>query len=77
MHRFKRQRPRIELDSDQPLTPTSIHTENARNHGISIAIETTGESLQASKTAPTPSLSEIIEHKTRENGRLRHELAYL
>ena len=77
MYRFKRQRPRFRQDSDQPPTPTSIDIEIARNHGTTVAIEATDESLQASKIAPTPSLSEIIEHKTRENGRLRYELAYL
>ncbi len=30
--------------------------------------------MQASKTAYTPSLSEIINQRTRENGRLRQEL---
>ena len=78
MHKFKRQRPRIKLvDSDQPPTPTPIDAEIARNHGTSVAIEATNESLQASKTAPTPSLSEIIDHRTRENGRLRQQLAHL
>lgn len=77
MHRFKRQRPRFRLDSDQPPTPTSIDVEIARNQGTTVAIEATDESLQASKIVPTPSLSKIIEYKTRENSRLRYKLAYL
>ncbi|KAH7418762.1 hypothetical protein BKA64DRAFT_763401 [Cadophora sp. MPI-SDFR-AT-0126] len=77
MHKFKRSRPRITLlESDQPPTPTPIDTKIAHNNGTSVAIEATKESLQASKTVPTPSLSEIIDQRTRENGRLRHELAY-
>lgn len=77
MHKFKRSKPRITLlESDQPPTPTPIDAKIAHNNGTSVAIEATNESLQASKTVPTPSLSEIIEQRTRENGRLRHELAY-
>jgi hypothetical protein len=77
MHKFKRSRPRItRLESDQPPTPTSIDAKIAHNNGTSVAIEATNKSLQASKIVPTPSLSEIIEQRTRENGRLRHELAY-
>jgi hypothetical protein len=77
MHKFKRSRPRITLvESDQPPTPTSIDAKIAHNNGTSVAIEATNENLQAANTVPTPSLSEIIEQRTRENGRLRHELAY-
>ncbi|KAH9204860.1 hypothetical protein DL95DRAFT_318631 [Leptodontidium sp. 2 PMI_412] len=61
--------------ADRPPTPTPVDVEIARNKGTSVAIEATNESLQASKTAQTPSLSEMIEQKTRENGRLRQELA--
>jgi hypothetical protein len=77
MHKFKKSRPRIALlESDQPPTPTSIDAKIAHNNGTSVANEATSESLQASKMVPTPSLSEIIDQRTRENGRLRHELAY-
>ncbi|KAH8683380.1 hypothetical protein BGZ60DRAFT_368887, partial [Tricladium varicosporioides] len=62
--------------SDYPPTPTSIDTKIALNNKTSVAIEATNESLQASKTIPTPSLSEIIDQRTKENSRLRHELAY-
>jgi hypothetical protein len=60
--------------SDGPPTPTPINFEIARNNGTTVAIEATNERLQASKIAPTPSLSEIIEQQTRENGRLKEEL---
>lgn len=81
MKRFKG-RPKIrlllpELGSDLPPGPTPIDIEIARNRGTTIAIEATNESLQASKNDPTPSLSEMIEQTTRENGRLREELAHL
>jgi len=73
MHKFKRQRLCIKLvDSVQPPTLTSIDAKIPHNHGTSIAIEATNKSLQASKTALTPSLSKIIEHRTRENGQLKH-----
>jgi hypothetical protein len=62
--------------SDQPPAPTPIDAEIARNNGTSVAIEATSENMQASKTAYTPSLSEIIDQRTRENGRLRQELEH-
>jgi hypothetical protein len=77
MHKFKKSRPRIKLlESDQPPTPTSIDAKIAQNNGSSVAIEATSESIQSSKIVPTPSLSEIIDQRTRENGRLRYEVAY-
>lgn len=77
MHRMKRPKIRLllpESGSDRPPSPTAIDNEILRHKGTSVAIEATKESLQASKTFTTPSLSEIIEEKTRENGRLREEL---
>ena len=41
---------------------------------MSVAIKATSENIQVSKTAYTPSLSEIIDQRTRENGQLRQEL---
>lgn len=77
MHKLKRSRPRITLlGSDQPPMPTPIDARIAQNNGTSVAIEATDENLQASKTVLTPSLSEMIDQRTRENGRLRRELAY-
>ena len=61
--------------SDQLLIPTPINANIARNNRTSVVIKATNKSLQASKTALTPSLSQIIEHKTRENNRL-NELVY-
>ncbi|KAE8440513.1 hypothetical protein EG329_007410 [Mollisiaceae sp. DMI_Dod_QoI] len=74
MHKIRRLKPRLMLPvSDRPSGPTPIDAETARNKGTSVAIEATSESLQASKTAQTPSLPEMIEQRTRENGRLRQE----
>ena len=78
----KSRRPKIRLqlpgtENDAPPKPTPIDVEIARHNGTSVAIEATTESLQASKNDPTPSLKEIIKHKTSENGRLREELARL
>jgi hypothetical protein len=62
MHKFKRSRPRIRLlESDQPLTLTSIDAKIAYNNGTSIAIKAINESLQAFKFVLTLNLSEIIE----------------
>ena len=80
MNKFRKPKIRLmlpESESDKPPKPTAIDIEIARNKGTSVAIEATNESLQASKSDPTPSLSEMIEQKTRENGRLTEELAHL
>jgi hypothetical protein len=77
MHKFRKLKPRLMIPvSDQPPAPTPIDAEIARNNGTSVAIEATSENMQASKTAYTPSLSEIIDQRTRENGRLRQELEH-
>ena len=59
-----------------PPSLTAVDAEIARNQGSSVAIEATQENLQAVKKMPTPSLSQIIEQRTWENGQLRQELAY-
>ncbi|KAI9855643.1 MAG: hypothetical protein M1813_009689 [Trichoglossum hirsutum] len=59
-----------------PPAPAAVDVKIAHNEGSSVAIEATKERLQASKNIPTPSLSQIIEQKTWENGQLRQELAY-
>jgi len=74
MLRFKKSKPRLTLQIDGPPTPTPLGFENARNKETTVKIEATNERIQASKTAPTPSLSEIIEQQTRINSRLRQEL---
>jgi hypothetical protein len=62
--------------SDGPPAPTNVDIEIARNNGESVATEATQECLQASKSIPTLSLTQTIEQRIRENGRLRQELAY-
>jgi hypothetical protein len=74
MHRFKKSKQHLTLQIDGPPTPTPLDFENARNKETTAKIEATNERLQASKTAPTPSLSESIEQQTRVNGRLRQQL---
>jgi hypothetical protein len=60
----------LKFKSDKPLSPTLIDDKIANNKGKTIAIEAINESLQASKNITTPSLLEIIKHKTKESGRL-------
>ncbi|KAI0117241.1 hypothetical protein F4813DRAFT_160609 [Daldinia decipiens] len=62
---------------DRPRPPRPLDETIAKANGSSVALDATRENLEAGKTAPTPSLKEIIEIRTRENGRLREELAYL
>ncbi|KAI9658225.1 MAG: hypothetical protein M1821_002357 [Bathelium mastoideum] len=62
--------------SDGPPIPNEVDIEIARHNGSSLAVDATRERLQAAKFSPTPSLSQIIEELTRENGRLRRELAF-
>lgn len=62
---------------DRPAAPRPIDKAIAQVHGSSVALDATRDNLNASKLLPTPSLKELIEEKTRENGRLREELAYL
>jgi hypothetical protein len=77
MHKFKKSRPRIKLlESDQLPTLTSINAKITQNNRTLVAIKATSESIQSSKIVPTPSLSEIINQRTRENGRLRYKVAY-
>lgn len=59
-----------------PALPRPIDQAIAQAQGSSVALDATAERLQAAKYHPTPSLSEIIEARTRENSRLRAELAY-
>jgi len=75
---LKHKRTNIRLLPNPNLSPslTAVDAEIARNQGSSVAIEATQENLQAAKKMPTPSLSQIIEQRTWENGQLRQELAY-
>ncbi|OCL07948.1 hypothetical protein AOQ84DRAFT_354726 [Glonium stellatum] len=75
-----RHKPKIRLlhpTSDGTPPPTAVNAEIARDDGSSVAIEATEERLKASKNMSTPSLSQMLEHKTRENGQLRLELRRL
>jgi hypothetical protein len=76
MLRHKRPKIRLIPNSDTPPLPTALDEEIARNQGSSVAIEATQERLQQAKKMPTPSLAQIIEQRTWENGQLRQELAY-
>ncbi|KAH6884979.1 hypothetical protein B0T10DRAFT_462671 [Thelonectria olida] len=62
---------------DSPMLPRRVDRAIAKAHGQTVALEATREELEAGKSPTTPSLKEIIDSKTRENGRLREELAYL
>ncbi|KAK4031669.1 hypothetical protein C8A01DRAFT_21157, partial [Parachaetomium inaequale] len=61
---------------DRPPTPSSIDIAIGRRNGLTIALDITQNTLQESKTRPTPSLKEMIETLSKENGRLREELVY-
>lgn len=63
--------------SNYPALPRQIDQSIARIKGSTVALEATPKQLAATKACPTPSLKEIIEIRTKENGRLRAELAYL
>jgi len=56
--------------------PKPIDVEIDRNHGSTVALETTRARLQESKRLPIPTPSQRIEQLTRENGHLRHEVAF-
>ncbi|KAI1416928.1 hypothetical protein F5Y13DRAFT_153344 [Hypoxylon sp. FL1857] len=62
---------------NHPATLRPIDKAIAKAHGSSVALDATRENLEAGKAMTTPSLKEIIEIRTSENGRLREELAYL
>src|SRR4051812_20491426 len=78
---FRRKRSKSSLLSptarDAPPVPTAVDVEIANHQGSTVAIEATQERMQAAKKMPTPNLSQMIEQRTCENGRLRHELAFM
>jgi len=61
---------------DKPPAPRPIDLTIQKHQGSTIALDLMPNSVQASKDEPTPSLKEMIETMSRENGRLREELAY-
>jgi hypothetical protein len=77
MFRHKRPKPPpLPTHSDIPPAPTAVDVEIANHQGSTVAINATQERMQAAKKMPTPSLSQMIEQRTWENGQLRQELAY-
>ncbi|KAI0165310.1 hypothetical protein GGR52DRAFT_575396 [Hypoxylon sp. FL1284] len=63
---------------DHPALPRPLHEAIAKAHGSSVVLDATRKNLDAGKTLPTPSLKEMIEIKTRENGEnLQEEAQYL
>ena len=60
----------------RPPPPTAVDMAISLKNGITIATEALPSNLQQAKSQPTPSMSQIIEQRTRENGRLRAEVAY-
>lgn len=63
--------------TDSPAPPRPIDWAIKEARGSTIALDATREKLELGKHAATPTLKEIIENKTRENGRLRAQAAYL
>lgn len=59
-----------------PPAPAAIDIEIANHSGSTVAIEATPERVQAAKKMPTPSLSQMIEQLTWQNGQLRSEIDY-
>jgi hypothetical protein len=77
MFRHKRPKPPpLPTLSDIPPEPTAVDVEIANHQDSTVAIDATQERMQAAKKMPTPSLSQMIEQRTWENGQLRQELAY-
>lgn len=59
-----------------PPTPAAIDIEIANHNGSTVAIEATPDRLQAAKKMPTPSLLQMVEQLTWQNGQLRSEIDY-
>ena len=77
MLRHKREQLKVAQNQDGPPEPTPLDIEIARNNGTTVALEATQKRLQASKRNPPPSLLQMVEQRTRENGQLRQQIAYL
>jgi hypothetical protein len=60
---------------DKPPAPRSIDLAIHRHQGSTVALDLMPKTLQTSKAQPTPSLKKMIEILSKENGRLREELA--
>lgn len=70
------QGPRQQNVNSAPPAPASIDIEIASHNGSTVAIEATPDRLQAAKKMPTPSLSQMVEQLTWQNGQLRSEIDY-
>jgi hypothetical protein len=64
------------LQPDKPPTPKPIDLRILEHNGSTSAIGYMPDTLQRFKAEPTPSLKQMIEALSKENGRLRVELAY-
>ncbi|KAF3030335.1 hypothetical protein E8E12_000426 [Didymella heteroderae] len=69
-------RPQPSVNSSAPPAPAAIDIEIANHNGSTVAIEATPDRLQAAKKTPTPSLSQMVEQLTWQNGQLRSEIDY-
>ena len=65
----------MEPQANKPPSPSSVDLIIHKHHGSSFALDLMPETIQASKTDPTPSLTQMIEELTRKNGRLKEQLA--
>lgn len=59
-----------------PPAPAAVDIAIANHNGSTVAIEALPDRLQAAKKMPTPSLSQIVEQLTWQNGQLRSEIDY-
>lgn len=59
-----------------PPQPGEIDLTVALFGGTSVAIEATPQCMQQTKSLPAPTLTETVAQLTRDNGRLRAELAH-
>jgi hypothetical protein len=74
MFRSKKTKIRLVPSIDTPPAHILVGTEIARNPRSPVATEAAQEGMQAAKRTPTPSLTQIVEQKTWENGQLRQDL---
>lgn len=67
--------PRV-CNNDAPPVPIAIDIEIAKCNGSTVAIDAMPDRLQAAKEMPTPSLTQMVEQLTWQNGQLRLEIDY-
>ena len=77
MIRNQRSQTRLQPNANSaPPAPAAIDIEIANHNGSTVAIEATPDRVQAAKKMPTPSLSQMVEQLTWQNGQLRSEIDY-